>query len=78
MLSAKCQAICQFSAQANVVSLSCSVSTMERQLTMLSFLSTNNSNKRSKRVAGKLYNNFSDKQNKAYVNSDEQAVDCKK
>ena len=48
------------------VAFGCSVSTctMKRQQTMLSFLS---SNKRSRRVAGKLYNNFRDKQNKAYV-----------
>ena len=37
---------------------------MKQQKTMLSFLS---SNKRSRRVAGKLYNNFRGKQNKAYV-----------
>ena len=48
------------------VAFSCSVSTctMKRQQTMLSFLS---SNKSSRRVEGKLYNNFRDKQNKAYV-----------
>ena len=37
---------------------------MKRQQTMFSFLSNN---KRSRRVAGKLYNNFRGKQNKAYV-----------
>ena len=37
---------------------------MKQQQTMLSFLS---SNKRSRRVAGKLYKNFIDKQNKGYV-----------
>ena len=43
---------------------SCSVSKLKRQQTMLSFLS---SNKRSRRVAGKLYKNFIGKQNKGYV-----------
>jgi len=37
---------------------------MKRQQTMLSFFS---SNKRSLRVAGKLYNDLRGKQNKAYV-----------
>ena len=59
-LSAKSHDICQFSAHANVVSFSCSVSTMKRQQTMLLFLF---SNKRSRRVAGKLYKNFKGKQN---------------
>ena len=59
-LSAKSYDICQFSARANVVSFSCSVSTMKRQQTMLLFLSRN---KRSRRVAGKLYKNFKGKQN---------------
>ena len=39
---------------------------MKRQQTMLSFLSRNNSNKKSRRVAGKPWNNFREKQNKAY------------
>ena len=63
-LSAKSHDICQFSACANVVLFSCSVSTMKWQQTMLSFLSNN---KRSQRVAGKLYKNFRGKQNKGYV-----------
>ena len=63
-LSAKSHEISQFSARANTVSFSCSVSTMKRQQTVLSFLS---SNKRSRRVAGKLYKNFRGKQNKGYV-----------
>ena len=46
------------------VAFGCSVSKVKRQQTMLSFFS---SNKRSRRVAGKLYNNFRGKQNKAYV-----------
>ena len=63
-LPAKSHDICQFSAHANVVSFSCSVSTMKRKQTMLLFLS---SNKRSQRVAGKLYKNFRGKQNKGYI-----------
>ena len=63
-LSAKSHDICQFSARTNVVLVSCSVSTIKRQQIMLSFLS---SNKRSRRVAGKLYKNFRGKQNKGYV-----------
>ena len=63
-LSAKSHNICQFSACANVMLFSCSVSTMKWQQTMLSFLS---SNKRSRRVAGKLYKNFRGKQNKGYI-----------
>ena len=63
-LSAKSHDVCQFSACANVVLFSCSVSTMKWQQTMLSFLSNN---KRSQRVAGKLYKNFRGKQNKGYV-----------
>ena len=63
-LSAKSHDICQFSARANVVSVSCLVSTMKRQQTMLSFLS---SNKRSRRVAGKFYKNFRGKQNIGYI-----------
>ena len=63
-LSAKSHDICQFSARVNVVSFSCSVSTMKRLQTMLSFLS---SNKRSRGVAGKLYKNFRGKQNKGYI-----------
>ena len=46
------------------VAFGSSVSMMKQQKTMLSFLS---SSKRSRRVAGKLYNNFRGKQNKAYV-----------
>ena len=46
------------------IAFGCSLSTMKRQQTMLSFSS---SNKRSRRVAGKPYNNFRGKQNKAYV-----------
>ena len=61
-LSAKSHDICQFSA--NVVSFSFSVSTMKRQQIMLSFLS---SDKRSRRVAGKLYKKLRGKQNKGYV-----------
>ena len=63
-LSAKSHDICQFSAHANVVSFSCSVSTMKRYQTMLSFPS---SNKSSRRVAGKLYKKFRGKQNKGYI-----------
>ena len=63
-LSAKSHDICQFSARVNVVPFSCSVSTMKRLQTMLSFLS---SNKRSRGVAGKLYKNFRGKQNKGYI-----------
>ena len=63
-LSAKSHDIYQFSARANVVSVSCSVSTMKQQQTMLSFLS---SNKRSQRVAGNLHKNFRGKQNKGNV-----------
>ena len=70
-LSAKSHDICQFSASANVVSVSCLVSTMKRQQTMLSFLS---SNKRSRRAASKLYKNFSGKQNKGYVLVTEKAA----
>ena len=70
-LSAKSHDICQFSARANVVSVSCLVSTMKRQQTMLSFLS---SNKRSRRAASKLYKNFSGKQNKGYVLVTEKAA----
>ena len=65
-LSAKSHGICQFSARANMVSFGCSVSTMKQQQTMLSFLS---SNKRSRRVAGKLYKNFRGKQNKCSVSA---------
>ena len=46
------------------VAFGSSVSMMKQQKTILSVLS---SNKRSRRVAGKLYNNFRGKQNKAYV-----------
>ena len=63
-LSAKSHDICQFSALSNVVSFSSSVFTMKWQQTMLSFLSRN---KRSQRVAGKLYKNFRGKQNKGYI-----------
>ena len=63
-LFAKSNDICLFSARANVVLVGCSVSTIKRQQTMLSFLS---SNKGSRRVAGKLYKNFRGKQNKGYV-----------